>query len=95
MGWISNRSHRTGSSLYNQGPKRKGPLKNVVVVVAGDHSDNLFGSNVALLECGHIGRSFGGKRAICEKCRKKKPMDLKNIWGVDVLGEIERWRNKS
>lgn len=84
---------RRGRSLYNGGPKRKGPLKRIVGVIAGDYSTNMFGSDVALLECGHItSRSFGGQRAICTKCREGKPRDTENLWGVDVDATIARWR---
>lgn len=92
MGWISERSMRRGGSLYSRGPKRKGPLREVVGVLSGDYATNLFGSNRVLLECGHISDSYGGKRAICEKCREGKPADTENIYGVDVAKTIERWR---
>lgn len=94
MGWISERSMRTGSALYNGGPKRKGPLRLVVSVLCGDYTLNLFGSDIALLECGHIGTSYGGKRAICQKCRDGKPMDLKNDFGIDVESTIAEWKSR-
>lgn len=83
---------RRGGSLYDGGPKRKGPLKLIVCTLSGDHATNLFGSNRVLLECGHISTSYGGERAICEKCREGKPMDLRNDYDVDVLAIIERWK---
>jgi hypothetical protein len=94
MGWISDRAMRRGSSLYSGGPKRKGPLKKVVGVLGGDAATNMFGSDTVLLECGHVGRSYGGQRAICPKCKDGKPMDLKNDWGIDVMKTIENWKQK-
>jgi hypothetical protein len=94
MGWISQRSMTRGGSLYSGGPKRKGPLKRVVGVLGGDYATNLFGNNTVLLECGHISHSYGGKRAICPKCKEGSPMDLENDWGVDVLETIKRWKQK-
>lgn len=83
---------RRGSALYSGGPKRKGPLKRVVGVLAGDYATNLFGSDTVLLECGHISRSYGGKRALCPKCREGKPMDLENDFGIDVRKMIAQWK---
>lgn len=95
MGWISDRKMRTGNALYTGGVKRKGKLQLVVGVLAGDHGTNLFGSDTVLLVCGHISRSYGGKRAICTKCKDGLPMDLKNTWGVDVLKTIENWKRNN
>lgn len=92
MGWISRRHMRTGSSLYGLGPKRKGPLRKVVSVLLDETSTNMFGRDVVLLECGHIGPSYGGHKAICTKCRDNKPMCLENDWGLDVLATLEEWR---
>lgn len=91
MGWISERAMRRGAALYSGGPKRKGPLKRVVGVLAGDHGTNLFGSDTVLLECGHISQSYGGKRAICTKCKDGKPIDMPNDFGIDVPKTIEHW----
>ncbi len=81
MGWISDRAMRTGGALYTQGPKRKGPLKRIVVMLHGDHSSCLFGVDFVLLECGHTSRSYGGQRAICAKCPKGAPPDSMNDFG--------------
>lgn len=94
MGWISTRHMQRGGSLYSGGPKRKGPLRAIVGVLGGDYGTNMFGSDTVLLECGHISRSYGGKRAICQKCKDGSPMDLENHWGVDVLKTIESWKRK-
>lgn len=83
---------RRGGSLYEGGPKRKGPLRRVVVRISGDYGTNLFGSDTVLLECGHISKSYGGKRAICENCREGKPMDLQNVYGFNVAETIARWK---
>jgi len=85
---------RRGTALYSGGPKRKGPLKHVVSVLAGDFSTNIFGSNRVLLECGHISTSYGGKRAVCQKCREGKPMDLQNAYGIDVTKTLAQWKDE-
>lgn len=95
MGWITNRNMQRGGSLYDGGPKRKGPLRLVVGVLSGDYSTNMFGSNTALLECGHFSRSYGGKRAICAKCKEGKAMDDGKDWGIDVTETIEIWKRNN
>lgn len=94
MGWISERHMRRGGSLYSGGPKRKGPLKIIVGHIAGDYSTNMFGSDVVLLECGHIGRSYGGKRSVCTKCKDGLPMDIENHWEIDVLATLEKYKRE-
>ena len=69
MGWISDRHMKSGRSLYNGGPKRKGPLRKIVRTIRA--STGLFDHDFVELECGHEGRSYGGVRAICTKCPKK------------------------
>jgi len=83
MGWISERAMRRGCSLNNSGPKRKGPLKRIVAKLGGDHDSNLFGKDYVLLECGHKANSYGGQRALCEKCRLGQPQDSMEEFGYD------------
>lgn len=81
MGWISNRSIRRGTSLYDGGPKRKGPLIKIVKLTSYDHG--IFAHSTGWLECGHWSdRIYGDKRAICVKCAENKPKDKigKNGW---------------
>lgn len=70
MGWISKRHMQRGGSLYEGGPKKKGPLRKVVRVIA--RSDSIFSPDFVELECGHEGTSWGGVRAICKKCGKSE-----------------------
>lgn len=86
---------RTGCALYSGGPKRKGPLKRVVGVIAGDYGTNMFGSDTVVLECGHIGRSYGGKRAICAKCKDNLPPEDGKDWGIDIPETIKRWKQNN
>lgn len=83
MGWIADRAFRSGSALYEGGPKKRGPLRKVLNTIAGDYSTNLFGSDIVLLECGHTTRAYGGVRAICEKCRLGQPIDDLSTWGFE------------
>jgi len=77
MGWISNRAHNRGCSLYDGGPKRKGPLRKIVRLTSSQSLD-FFGHNTGWLECGHWSdRIYGDKRAICIKCAKGLPKDKK------------------
>lgn len=89
MGWISNRAFRTGSSLYSGGPKRKGPLKRIKLILHGDLGTNLFGSDEVLLECGHTSTSYGGMRSICRKCKEGKPVDDLTDWGIKDPLKVE------
>jgi hypothetical protein len=75
MGWIAKRKLQRGVALYNEGPKRKGPLRKIVKITSWEN--NFFGApGTGWLECGHwINRIYGEKRAICEKCGKGKPKD--------------------
>lgn len=77
MGWISERKMRTGTSLYNGGPKRKGPLRKIVRFTSCN--TDLFGSDTGWLECGHhISGIHGNVRAICVKCKKGEPKDVED-----------------
>jgi len=74
-----------GTSLYDGGPKRKGPLRKIVKFQTYDGT-NMFGHHTAWLECGHFShRVFGNDRAICVKCREGKPKDIEGDdgWPVD------------
>lgn len=77
MGWISNRRMRTGCALYNEGPKRKGPLRKIVSIQTWDTC--FFGApGTGWLECGHFSyKIYGREKAICVKCAEKKPKDRK------------------
>ena len=84
MGWISARSMKRGGSLYNEGPKRKGPLRKIVQFTSTQN--DFFGSDSGWLECGHwLGTIFGQQRAICEKCRLGKPKDKKGKDGWPIF----------
>ncbi len=72
-----------GHALYTLGPKRKGPLKRIVCCMSGDHDTNLFGVNFVLLECGHRAKSYGGERAICQKCKNGEPKDSMVDFGFE------------
>lgn len=69
MGWISDRHMKSGGSLYEGGPKKKGPLRRIIRVVV--YYGNLFTPDRVELECGHTTHSWGGVRAICEECGKE------------------------
>jgi len=76
MGWISNRRMRTGHALYDGGPKRKGPLRKIVLHTTYDN--DFFSCSTGWLECGHwSNRIYGEVRAICVKCKEGKPKDKK------------------
>lgn len=68
MGWITERCHRTGTSIGGRTGKHKGPLRKVTRVLK--HSTNLFESDFVEMECGHQGRGYGGARARCRECGK-------------------------
>lgn len=73
-----------GTSLYDQGPQRKGPLRKIVKFITFDNS--MFGHATAWLECGHFSnRVFGQERAVCVKCKEGKPKDVEGPdgWPVD------------
>jgi hypothetical protein len=56
--------------LSRKKPKRDlGPLRRIVQVIRT--ASSLYGNDWVLLECGHEGRSSGGVRARCRKCRKQ------------------------
>ena len=93
MGWISKRATESGSSLYDEGPKRKGPLRRIVERVYVGTVGDMFGHDAGWLECGHFdNRMFGDKKAICEKCRLGKIKDIRGedgwpkLNGADVAG---------
>lgn len=72
MGWISKRCHMTGCSIGGRHGKHKGPLRKITgVIVAGSHE--MFGSDLVVMECGHEGLSYGGKRARCRECGNTDP----------------------
>ena len=65
---------RRGGSLYEGGPKRKGPLR--LIIEFTSHANGLFDHSTGWLECGHFcNRIFGNEKAICQKCRDGKPKD--------------------
>lgn len=66
MGWISKRHMEQGGSLYEAGPKKKGPLRRIVATIVPQQS--IFSPAIVKLECGHEGTSWGGVRAICKRC---------------------------
>lgn len=81
--WISKRAMQRGTSLYDEGPKRKGPLRKIVAFTSYDYG--IFSNSTGWLECGHYSnRIYGQKRAICEKCRQNKPKDKKGRDGWPV-----------
>ena len=83
MGWIAKRAMQRGTSLYDGGPKRKGPLKKIVEFTSFEWG--IFGCSTGWLECGHwSNRIYGEKRAICVKCRNGDPKDVKgeDLWPV-------------
>ena len=67
MGWISRRHMQQGGSL-NRNPRkqRKGPLREIVVVLR--ESAGIFDPARVKLECGHEVYSHGQFRARCDKC---------------------------
>ena len=76
MGWISKRSFQRGCSLYNDGPKKKGPLRKIISLTSFDFG--IFSHSTGWLECGHWSdRIYGEKKAICVKCAERKPKDKK------------------
>lgn len=80
-GWISKRYMQRGCSLYDQGPKRKGPLRKIVSFTS--LSNDMFDCSSGWLECGHwIDRIYGQEKAICHKCKEGLPKDKKgkNGW---------------
>lgn len=75
---------RTGGSLYDGGPKRKGPLRKIVGFTSVDYS--LFASHSGWLECGHHSdRIYGQNRAVCEKCRLGLPKDERGDDGWPIV----------
>lgn len=68
MGWITERCHRTGTSIGGRTGKHKGPLRKVTRVLK--HSTNLFEADFVEMECGHQGRGYGGARARYRECGK-------------------------
>lgn len=70
MGWISKRHMQQGGSLYEGGPKKKGPLRRIVRTLK--HSESIFEASLVELECGHQTTSWGGVRAICVECGKEQ-----------------------
>lgn len=69
-GWISKRHMRRGGSLYEGGPKRKGPLRKIVQIIRPQSS--IFDAAHVRLECGHEGKSWGGVRAVCVECGQRE-----------------------
>lgn len=71
MGWISDRHMRQGGSIGGRRrrvyPKDGAPLRRVVSIVTPSRS--LFDAAIALLECGHRAKSWGGLRARCPWCK--------------------------
>jgi hypothetical protein len=71
MGWISDRHMKRGGSIGPGGlgaDKRGAPLRKVVANLTGYL--NMFQADTVLLECGHEGKSWGGSRARCVKCKQ-------------------------
>lgn len=70
MGWISKRSHQTGTSIGGNPAKcrltNRYPLRKIVYVTR--MSEGLFDHDTALLECGHKGPAHGYYRARCREC---------------------------
>lgn len=96
MGWISDRAMRRGTSLYDGGPKRKGPLRKIVGLTTVGYAD-FFGSSSGWLECGHFSeRIFGREKAICTKCRVGLPKDVcgDDGWPIVSLDQPPRRKRK-
>lgn len=73
--WISRRAMRRGTSLYDRGPQRRGPLRKIVQFITVDR--DFFGHHTGWLECGHFSdRIYGETKAICVKCKEGKPKDI-------------------
>jgi hypothetical protein len=83
MGWISKRAMQTGSSLYNEGPKRKGPKRKIAKFRT--YARGVFEHSTGWLECGHFSsRIYGQTHAICTKCKAGKPKDVEGDDGWPV-----------
>jgi hypothetical protein len=92
MGWISQRARVRGTSLYDEGPKRKGPLRKIVERVFVGTTD-FFGNDVGWLECGHFcERMYGNQRAICTKCKLGAPKDArgKDGWPKSTKRRVKK-----
>lgn len=68
MGWISDRHMRQGGSIGTgpKGGKHKGPLRKIAKILRRGYG--MFDTDWVLLECGHEGPSYGGRRARCKTC---------------------------
>lgn len=90
MGWIIKRRMQRGSPLYNEGPKRKGPLRKIVKLTSW--SNDFFGApGTGWLECGHwLNHIYGNKRAICEKCSAGKPKDKMGKDGWPIVRKVSK-----
>lgn len=86
-GWISRRHMRSGGSLYEGGPKKRGPLRAIVATLR--HSTSIFCADRVKLECGHEADSWGGVRAICKECGKAegRPQGILQREGRRRLGK--------
>jgi hypothetical protein len=76
MGWISKRKMESGSGIGGRRksrtyPKDGAPLRKVVGTIV--YHGNIFQPDHVLLECGHEGKSWGGVRARCPKCKVPTP----------------------
>lgn len=63
MGHLQNKTRPRAEQTRK---KDKYPLRKIIQILRG--SDNLFGRDHALLECGHEVLCSGGLRARCKKC---------------------------
>ena len=77
MGWIHDRHMRTGGSIGGRSGPHKGPLRLIVRVIR--HGRSLFDTDWVLMECGHEGPSYGGKRARCARCGKQDRQDTLSV----------------
>lgn len=71
MGWIQDRHMKSGGSIggYNpDSPKSGAPLVKIKKTLY--ITDDFFGYNRVLLECGHETHSNGTYRARCVECKK-------------------------
>ena len=72
MGWISKRHMERGGSIGpgGLGERKKGaPLRRIVRVVRP--TDSIFVESLVEFECGHEGKSWGGVRGRCVKCKEE------------------------
>lgn len=69
MGWISDRCHKTGTSIGGNPAKTREtnryPLRKIV---AGGISTNIFEPAWVTFECGHTGYCWGASKGRCKKC---------------------------